>query len=300
MENVKQESTCKRRGLFVGLAAVDISYLVESIPRADEKVSVGGQQVSAGGPATNAAVTFAFLGGSGALVTGVGQHPLSTVIKADLSEFSVSLHDAAADLREAPPVSSILVVRDTGERTVISANANAFPPVTLDLDPDWFSGVAVVLVDGHYMPMCIAAAQYARALGIPVVLDSGSWKEGMPELLRHVDIAICSDDFRAPDSCSRTHVLEYLAGQGIRRVAITRGAAPVLYLDNGERGEIRVEQTRAVDMLGAGDIFHGAFCYWFTAQHSFREALAFAARVATFSCRYRGTRGWMREFEKAW
>ena len=70
----------------------------------------------------------------------------------------------------------------TGERTVVSANAHAFPPLTFEVDPDWLNHKSIVLVDGHYMRMCIMAAQYAHSRGIPVVLESGSWKEGMAGL----------------------------------------------------------------------------------------------------------------------
>jgi sugar/nucleoside kinase (ribokinase family) len=285
------------KGLFVGLATVDLAYVVDKIPSRNAKIAVPDQQVSAGGPATNAAVTFAFLGGRGALVTAVGQHPLGTVIRQDLDGFSVLLHDVAAQRQEAPPVSSILVVRGSGERTVVSANAAAFGTVSAKLNRRWLTGKSIVQVDGHYMALCIVAARLARARGIPVVLDSGSWKEGMAELLPLIDIAICSDDFRPPGCRDEADVVEFLAGQGIRQVAITRGAAPIIYLDNRRRGTVSVERVHPTDALGAGDIFHGAFCYYACRmERSFCDCLASAARVATFSCLHRGTRSWMEAF----
>lgn len=91
--------------------------------------------------------------------------------------------------------------------------------------------------------------------------------------------------------------MEFLAAQGIRQVAITRGAAPIRFVDNGERGRIAVEKIRPIDTLGAGDVFHGAFCYYASLpRQDFRQALAAAAKMATFSCRYLGTRSWMKEF----
>lgn len=250
-----------------------------SLHRATQRLCAS-QQVSAGGPAVNAAVTFAFLGGCSGLVTAVGKHPLGIVIRQDLARFSVSVHDIVRNRTEAPPVSSILVLRGSGERTVVSANAAAFPPIKVGFNPRWLSSVSIVQVDEHYMPLCIAGARLARSCGIPVVLDSGSWKEGMDELLPSIDIAICSDDFRPPGCRDDSDVLEFLAGQGIGQVAITRGAAPVIYLDNRKHGKIPVQRVRPTDTLGAGDIFHGAFCYH-TCQkgRSFRDSLAFAARV---------------------
>lgn len=284
------------KGLFLGLATVDLTYPVEEIPGRNAKISVPSQHIAAGGPATNAAVTFAFLGGRSALVTAVGAHPLGTVIRHDLDHSSVALHDVARRRPEGPPVSSIMVLQSTGERTVVSANAAAFSPLNAQFNPRWLQGVFIVQVDGHYMPLCIAGARMARSQGIPVVLESGSWKDGMAELLPFIDIAICSDDYRPPRCRDDKDVLEFLAGQGIRQVAITRGAAPIRFVDHRERGKIAVKKIRPIDTLGAGDIFHGAFCYYACQGQGFRQALAAAACVATFSCRYLGTRSWMKVF----
>jgi sugar/nucleoside kinase (ribokinase family) len=285
--------------LFVGLATVDLTYTVDAIPRRNQKISVLGQQITAGGPATNAAVTFAFLGGRAVLVTAAGSHPLGTVIRTDLEKFEVALHDLARRRKEPPPVSSIMVLNRTGERTVVSANAAVFSPISAECNPRWLSGAQILQVDGHYMPLCIAAARLAHERGIPVVLDSGSWKEGMTELLSYIDIAICSDDYRPPDCRNIDDVLEFFAARGIRQAAITRGASGIRFVDGGKHGTIALEKIRAVDTLGAGDIFHGAFCYYTGQQgYSFRDALGVAARAATFSCRYPGTRLWMEKVSR--
>ena len=283
------------KGVFVGLATVDVLYTVESVPRRNQKISVPGQQISAGGPATNAAVTFAFLGGHANLVTAVGSHPLAAAIREDLDGHAVRLHDLARRRQEMPPISSIMVVRESGERTVVSANAAVFSKAGADFNPHWLRRASIVLVDGHYMPLCVAAAREARQGGIPVVMDSGSWKKGMAALLPLVDVVICSDDYRPPGCRDTGDVLEFLRARGIRQIAITRGAKPVRFVDGGERGSIAVKKIRACDTLGAGDIFHGAFCYYACQPGiSFRNALTSAARVASFSCRFAGTRAWMK------
>ena len=285
-------------GLFVGLAAVDVSYTVDEIPRRNQKISVRAQLITPGGPATNASATFAFLGGQTTLVTAVGAHPLAAVIRDDLNHSSIHLHDMARGRREPPPISSIMVHRSTGERTVVSANAAVFSPITAEFNPRWLTGVSIVLVDGQYMPLCIAAAKAAHVRGIPVVLDGGSWKPGMAKLLPLLDTAICSGDFRPPGCRSQSDVFEFLAKRKIRRIAITRGDATIRFLDEGKSGDIPVRRIRPVDTLGAGDIFHGAFCYYACQSgQTFRSALAAASRVATFSCRFPGTRSWMKRFQ---
>ena len=286
--------------LFVGLAAVDISYTVDEVPRRNQKISVAEQMITAGGPATNAAATFAFLGGKAALASTVGTNALASIIREDLARFRIRLHDQAAGRRDPPPVSSIMVHRATGERSVVSANAAAFSHIQATFNPRWMSGVSIVLVDGQYMALCIAAARAAKERGIPVVVDSGSWKAGMEKLLPLVDTAICSGDFRPPGCRSEGDVFAFLVSRKVRRIAVTRGASSIRHLEGGSWGEIIMRKVRAVDTLGAGDIFHGAYCYY-AAQGgaSFDQALRAAAKVATFSCRFRGTRSWMSEFKRA-
>lgn len=75
--------------------------------------------------------------------------------------------------------------------------------------------------------------------------------------------------------------------------AITRGERPIIYDTPEGSGEIAIESVEAVDTLGAGDILHGAFCYYYAKGNQFVVALQQASRVATLSCRTFGTRTWM-------
>lgn len=281
------------RGAFAGLCTIDLTYLVPAMPGPNVKLAADQQELSAGGPATNAAVTFAFLGGQASLITGVGRHPIAAIIRHDLARFHIALQDLAAASDDPPPLSSIFVIGDTGARTVVSATR---AQRSLDYDafhPAMLEGAAFLMVDGHHMPLCIAAANIARRRGMRVILDGGSWKEGLENLLPLVDTAICSADFRVPGYASED-AIAYLHGLGIHEVAITRGASSIRFSAANGAGEIPVPQVEAADTTGAGDILHGAFCYYACDPHAaFTDALAKAAAVASASCRHFGTRQWM-------
>jgi sugar/nucleoside kinase (ribokinase family) len=184
-----------------------------------------------------------------------------------------------------PALSSICVHARTGDRTIVSANSAAHPASPGRYDPQTLSGVNILLVDGHHMALCIVAARAAREAGITVVLDGGSWKEGMPGLLPYVDIAICSEDFTPPVK---------LRDQGIVKIAITRGAKPILWSTPQSAGELAVRAVEPRDTSGAGDIFHGAFCWAYASGSEFTKALEFASELATESCLHYGTRSWMK------
>ncbi len=288
----------QKRGLFCGLTTVDIIYLVDNVPLVDEKIVAIDQLIISGGPATNAAVAFASLKGKSSLASVVGGHPLSNMVLRELEKFHVSHFDLAPDHPHSPALTSVMVKKGSGERSVVSINAiktqiKEFPWLNL------LSNMDILLVDGHQMLSSIQACSSARSLGIPCVLDAGSWKDGSDELLPLIDYAICSERFLPPDCSTNRDVIEYALSYGIKYLAITRGGKPIIYSINGQESIIEVPNGNIIDTLGAGDIFHGAFCYYLLLfDGDFRKALLKASQVASFSCQYFGTREWINSMNK--
>ncbi|MGI0494816.1 PfkB family carbohydrate kinase [Alkalinema pantanalense CENA528] len=288
------------RGLFIGLTTVDFIYLAEAPPQANEKVVAIESLISAGGPATNAAVAFAALGGEATLLSSVGQHPITSLIQADLSNCGVHLIDLTPEQTASPPVSSIVITQATGDRSVISLNAQRTQVSAESLSPETLQALLgdtdIVLIDGHQMALSAAIAQQAKRLGIPVVIDGGSWKPGFDQVLPQVDYAICSANFQPPGCASQAEVLAYLQQFGIVHLAITQGAGPIIWCDSAHPTLqfLHPPSIAPLDTLGAGDIFHGAFCYAIL-QQNFINSLDFAAQTATFACNFLGTRSWSLE-----
>jgi sugar/nucleoside kinase (ribokinase family) len=288
--------------LFAGLCTFDLIQAVTRMPGPNEKVTAARQLTAAGGPATNASVTFAFLGGQATLLTGVGRHPLAAGMRADLRRADVRLIDAAETDDSPPSVSSILVTEGTGDRCVVSRNA---ADRTLDPPPDLVALVdeaQAVLIDGHHRALAVAAAQAARERGRLCILDGGSWKPVTAGLLPYVDIAICSADFHPPGQPAESAgaTLNYLLDSGVAWAAITDGPRPVRWASraHGIQPDIPVPVTEVADTLGAGDVFHGAFTHAIAAhsvpgENELATALQFAATVAAHSCQAFGTRAWM-------
>ncbi|MFE7170728.1 PfkB family carbohydrate kinase [Streptomyces sp. NPDC057616] len=298
------EPARKRRpvGLFVGLCTLDVIQLVDRVPAADEKLTAREQVVAAGGPAANAAAAFGHLGGAARLLTAVGSHPLGRAATADLEGLGVTVTDLAAGSPEPPAVSSILVTASSGERAVASTNAvghRLTPPGDLDA---WVAACDIVEFDGHHMELALATARAARAAGRTTVLDAGSWKDGTRDLLPHIDVAVCSADFRPPGVDTVPETLRFLRRHGVAWSAVSRGGRPIVWSGPDDGGTVEVPTVRVADTLGAGDFLHGALTHGLatTAAHgltpeTFTEALRCAASVAARSCASFGTRAWMRE-----
>jgi sugar/nucleoside kinase (ribokinase family) len=282
----------KRHGLFVGLSTLDFIYLTKNIPETNQKIVALDQTIAAGGPATNAAVTFSYLGDRATVLSVIGNHPISQIIRSDLETYSVKIVDLDPNRFEFPSVSSILVTQLTGERAVISVNATKSQATLEQIPTDILQDVEIVLVDGHQMEVSIAIAQQAKAKDIPIVIDGGSWKSNFEKVLPYVDYAICSSNFYPPNCQNQQDVFTYLQEIGIPHLAITQGENSIKYLSQGKKGEIDITTTKVVDTLGAGDIFHGAFCHYIL-QKNFIESLTSAAKIASYSCQFFGTRQWL-------
>ncbi|WP_418606057.1 hypothetical protein [Georgenia sp. SUBG003] len=148
---------------------------------------------------------------------------------------------AVADLADDgdPPVSTVLVTHGTGERAVVSTNAVgrgvAFPA------PEILAGAGVLLVDGHLLAAQAALARSARSRGTTVVLDGGSWKDGLGDLLPYVDLAVLSADFVPPwvgAGPGDAGLLTAVTRRGPRLVARSHGAGPVSVLHDGDLLEL--------------------------------------------------------------
>ena len=297
------------RLLACGLATLDVVQRVDAVPGPNDKIVARGLLVESGGPAANAAVTATALGVPTRLLTRVGGSPLGRLVAADLAARGVEVLDLGGP-DDAPALSTVLVTVGTGERAVVSVNATAAPGRAPDAAEvaAALAGVSAVLVDGHHLDLAVAVAAAARVRGVPVLLDGGSWKPGLADLLAHVDVAVVSADFAVPADARPSgdgDVLADVASFGPRVVARSAGAGPIEVLTRAGRAGVPVPAVAVVDTLGAGDVLHGALAAWLAtrgmdggtagafADRAPTPGLAFAAEVASASCTAEGARGWL-------
>jgi sugar/nucleoside kinase (ribokinase family) len=303
--------------LCVGLTTLDVVHQVSEPPRWGRKHRSVGTELVAGGPAANAAVVAARLlgGGSctggrpitsgGRLLTAIGDGPAVGPVHADLAEHRVGVLDLAPAGWQLP-VASALVDVHTGERTVVSpgalggrgvgASGPGVPAGVLD-------GVGAVLLDGHHPALAARVATLSAQARVPVVLDAGSWKDELVDVLPRVEVAACSADFtppggrRAGDDPHRAATA--LHRMGVPIVLVTDGPRPVVWSTlDGDRGSVPVPRIRPADTLGAGDAFHGALVAAMAlGADPISSAIGQAIRVAAVRCRRLGARHWLADPE---
>jgi len=150
--------------IFVGLSTIDVIYSVDKFPKANEKVAARSQDVFVGGPATNACIAYAHLGGNAALATAVGKHSLAAMVRDEAVRYGIQLIDLNAQFAGLPAISSVTVAK-SGQRSVVSANALRVHTPDAVVDHHVLSGSRMVMVDGHHMQACQAWAAAAHDLG---------------------------------------------------------------------------------------------------------------------------------------
>lgn len=277
--------------LCVGRATFDLGYACPSFPVEDGKLSATHFWAGAGGSALNGAVTARALGSEVRLFTLLGAGSFADAVRAELAQYDVPVEDFADPAAQVLPVSSIIVVPDGGTRTIIDQQPEQEVARGLP-DASCLDGVRVLYCDGFLPEVAVPLAKSARALGIPVVLDGGSWKKWTADLIAHVDHAIVSERFHPPEPRGQD-ILDAVHALGPSVAAITRGPGLIEWSDSAQSGEIAPPPIEAVDSLGAGDIFHGAYCHYLGKGEAVPDGLHLAAQIAAESCRYYGAREWI-------
>lgn len=279
------------KGLFFGLTTIDIQYFVDSFPPSNQKVKTNAPEFLVGGPATNAAVAFSFLNNGTYLVSSVGENSFTSLIREDFLKNNIQFIDLGNS--ESMPVVASVITSSNGDRTIFTHH----PEVkNNNLDVNEVLNIVqpeIVLLDGFYPEVAVLLAKEAFNKNIPIVLDCGSWKPQYDELLKFSEVAICSADFLPPHCETYDDVFSFLKSKGVRDIAITRGNNSILFETVKRKGEVEVTTSAVVDTLGAGDFIHGAFCYYRLKYNSFEQALTKASELATFTCRFKGTRQWL-------
>lgn len=283
------------RVLCVGHAALDSVYRIQAFPTRPTKVPALGLDRSIGGMAANAACAVSALGGAATFWGPLGNDETAEQIEA---EFAMAGVDARGVVRVpgAQTSQSAIVVDAQGERLIISQRGTA-----LGADARELAGrtlpADVVLVDVRWNAGSEWAVRQARALGLPVVLDG---EMGNPTLLRRLapmaDHLIFSEPGfaewlgRSVSMDETRTVLARLVSHGATLAAVTHGERGVLYCHRRGSGHLPAIPVKAVETLGAGDVFHGAYALALAEGLSIDDALAFSAAAAALKCSRTGGR----------
>jgi sulfofructose kinase len=157
-------------------------------------------------------------------------------------------------------------------------------------------------IDGHDTSAVAKAASIARSAGIPVTVDVDTIYHGFDGVLPNVDYLIASSEFPVQWTNERDpfKALELMQNEyGMRVAAMTLGAHGAMARFEGRFYYSPAFVVNCVDTTGAGDVFHGAFCYAVLQQMPIADALDLANAMAALNCTAIGARGGIRTLADA-
>ena len=278
----------------VGLNATDTLLLVSKYPEHGGKVAFEREILSPGGQVASALATCAKLGLRTKYIGAVGDDERGRIQMASLREAGLNLDDV--EIRAGCPNQSAYIVIDqsTGERTIFWHRPDCLTIDPAHITPEKILSARMLHVDGHDTPAVARAARIARDHGIPVSVDVDNVYPGFDQVLTGVDYLVGSTEFPERWTGERDpfRALERIQNEYSMRVAaMTLGPHGALARENGRFVYSPGFVVNCVDTTGAGDVFHGAFCYSVLKGASLRDALEFSNAMAALNCTKLGARG---------
>jgi len=278
----------------VGLNATDTLLLVPNFPAYGGKVRIAQEVLSPGGQVASALATAAKLGLRTKYIGTVGDDARGEIQMESLRNTGMDLTDVEVRVDCANQSAYIVIDQSTGERTVFWSR-----PDCLTLDPARITEANIACarmlhIDGHDTPAVEKAARVARAHGIPVSCDVDTIYAGFDRVLPLVDYLVSSSEFPARWTGERDpfRALELIQNQhGMKVAAMTLGADGALARVGGRYLYTPGFVVDCVDTTGAGDVFHGAFCYSVIKGMPLVDGLEFSCAMAALNCTKLGARG---------
>lgn len=275
------------RVLCIGSAVVDFTFTFDEMPERAEKYVAKTAAVVGGGIAANAAVAIARLGGDVLLSAQLGDDSVGDTILADLRKEGVDVCHVTRTAGARSSYSSVYI-DDKGERQIANFRGEG-----LQLDVGTFANIGeldAVLVDTRIPEAALAGLELARSRKIPGVLDGEAPIDPrLVEIASHVAFSRQGLEATMPGQHPDEALLT-LANRCGNWVCMTDGANGTRY--GGPDGILHFPAFKvdAVDTLGAGDVWHGAFALALGEGMTEDDAVRFASAVAALKCTRTGGR----------
>jgi sulfofructose kinase len=283
----------------VGLATLDLIHRIEAFPPQPVKVRALSFAISAGGMSAGAACAIARLGGAAQFWGPIGDDTFGDLLRGELRKAGVEA-DWVAPVPASTSSHSAVIVDAAGERLLINHRGSALA-AGADILPLARLDVMAVLTDARWTPGAAAALEHAQRAGIPSVIDAEMGDPAaLRELVPRAGHVIFSENgfaewagFASDDADRAGQRLQELVASGAELAAITHGPRSILYATREGLAELEPLAIDAVETLGAGDVFHGAYALALARGSGIVPALRYAAGAATLKCMRAGGRAAM-------
>ncbi len=280
--------------VVIGRSCLDYIAVVDKFPLENQKVALKFRLTEGGGQGGTASCCISRLGGKVAYVGRIGDDEEGRFCLKRLTDFRVDTQFVDIVKNGKTPVAYVFVTTNGGERTIIYER-NALPAITLE---DWLADLVrrgeIVLLDPEvtYLGGPLKTATAGR---IKIVYDAERWRQGIETIMETADFFIPSSEFLDSKALNFGNIsLEQkiinLSHRVHGQLIVTHGENGVYYVSEKKLYHVAAPQVKAIDTIGAGDNFHGAFALALKKGDNLAQAVKFSVAVASLSCRQYGGR----------
>jgi len=261
---------------------------------------------ASGGSGANSIIALAQMGGKAYYTCKVAADEDGQFYAKDMDDCGVNTNIAPQD--QGITGKCLVLVTDDADRTMCTFLGITGELAANELDLDALANSEYLYLEGYLVTSdsaraaAVTARKAAEQAGVKTAISLADpnmvafFKEGLQAMIGEgVDLLFANEDEAA--GMTGTETAEQ-AAEELKKIAktfaITRGAEGSLVFDGEKLINIAPVATTAVDTLGAGDMFAGAFLYAITQGKSYEEAgnlasLASSRMVAKFGPRFETT-----------
>ena len=278
--------------LVIGSSNVDINVMSKNLPKVGETLMGKDIRYSYGGKGANQAIACGKLGADVMFLTSVGDDNHGQKIQENLAAAGVNVERVKVS-KSNPTGSALITIDDAGQNTiVVIAGANYDCDIDyLKENDDAFEACDFVLLQ---MEIPLEAIEYAikRAhhFGKKIILNPAP---ALPELSHEVYAMI---DYFTPNETelevitqslghfeTMDHQIDELLNSGIQNLIITQGDKGAYFVNKEIREMVPAFKVEAIDTVGAGDCFNGAFVSALAQHKTEVDAITFANRASSIA-----------------
>lgn len=277
--------------ISIGAATIDIFVKSESLQKSSRYISlklsskneISDSLICSGGGATNSATTFSRFNLKSAVISLIGNDPLSEYVKRDLIKDNVNTQFLVENKKDNTDFSIVLVTSD-GTRSILtnrgktSLNSKNIP--WKKLKTKW---LYITSLEGN-LSLLEELIGYSLENNVKVSFNPGmrelkQRRELMP-LLKHLDFLLLNR--QEAEILVDTNHKDSLFWDKLKKVspivAVTNGHLGAKILTPTESYYSPIINIKPVDETGAGDAFGSAFVSALISNHSLTDALSWGIK----------------------
>ena len=260
-----------------------------------EKIKNFDSVIQSGGSVTNSVYTLSQLGGSGYVSVLVAEDEFGKIYLSDLKNSNVSTGGMTYTTGDGMTGTCLVLTTPDAERTMntclsISSNFSIKNINLVDLKSSEYLYIEGYLVTSDVaMEAVHQSIEFSSKNDVKIALTFSDlamvkyFKDNFKSILNNkIDLLFCNEDeaktFSGYDTLEDS--IKYL-GKLSSTLVVTLGKNGSLIYHNGEKITIDPYPTKAVDTVGAGDTFAGAFLYGITNGLSLKKSGELASLLSS-------------------